>query len=184
MATNVLTVLNSSITAPETDLDAANEQFLRFRLEPHTPALLPIRQLTEVLTIPFGQIMAIPHMPNWVMGVYNWRGEILWMVDLGQLLGLTPWHQQTFSGSAYAAIVLRAEVIAPRNEKSGSQSLGLVVNRVEDIEWCDPERIQTPPLTASANELTPFLRGHWVKSDGEMLDVLDGNAIFDRMPRA
>ena len=184
MTTDALTVLNSSITVPETDLDAANEQFLRFRLEPHTPALLPIRQLTEVLTIPFGQIMAIPHMPPWVMGVYNWRGEILWMLDLAQVLGLTPWYQQTMSGSTFSAIALHTDLTTPHNEQIGHQSLGLVVRRVEDIEWCDPEMIQSPPGIAAENGLTPFLRGHWVKSDGEMLDVLDGNAIFDRMPRA
>ena len=183
MTTEALTVLNSPITVPATDISVANEQFLRFRLEPYTTALLPIRQLTEVLKIPLGQIMPIPHMPNWVMGVYNWRGEILWMLDLGYLLGLMPWYQQTLGGSTYSAIVLHTEFNTPLNEQIGHQSLGLVVSRVEDIEWLDPGMIQSPPGTTAKTGLAPFLRGYWVKSDGEMLDVLDGNAIFDRMPR-
>ncbi|HEY9652883.1 MAG TPA: chemotaxis protein CheW, partial [Coleofasciculaceae cyanobacterium] len=70
---------------------SASEQFLRFHLLPNTTALLPIEQLTEVLTISRDQVVPIFHMPPWVMGVYNWRGEILWILDLGHLIGLTPW---------------------------------------------------------------------------------------------
>ncbi|MCG8365586.1 MAG: chemotaxis protein CheW [Pseudanabaenales cyanobacterium] len=184
MTIDALTVPTHSIPVPETDILVANEQFLRFRLEPDTTALLPIRQLTEVLKIPIGEIMPIPHMPTWVMGVYNWRGEILWMLDLGHLLGLTPWYQQTLSGSTYSAIVLHTEFNPPQNQPIGHQSLGLVVSRVEDIEWFDPGMIQSPLGSAGTTGLAPFLSGYWVKSDGEMLDVLDGNAIFDRMPRA
>src|ERR671932_579685 len=85
-----------------------SEQFLRFHLLPDTTVLLPIQQLTEVLTIPKGQIIPIFQMPPWVMGAYNWRGEVLWMVDLGHLVGLTPWHQQANITSAHTAIVLQA----------------------------------------------------------------------------
>lgn len=67
-----------------------SEQFLRFHLLPDTTVLLPIQQLTEVLTIPRSQIVPIFQMPTWVMGAYNWRGEVLWIVDLGYLVGLTP----------------------------------------------------------------------------------------------
>ena len=184
MITDALPVPTPSIAVPENDVLVASEQFLRFHLAPDTTALLPIQQLTEVLKIPIGQIMPIPHMPTWVMGVYNWRGEILWMVDLGHLLGLPPWYQQTLNTSTYSAIVLHTEFNTPQNKQIEYQSLGLVVSRVEDIEWFDPEVIQSPVGAVVTTELAPFLKGYWVKSDGEMLDVLDGNAIFDRMPRA
>ena len=62
-------------------------------------------------------------------------------------------------------------------------TLGLVVNRVEDIEWCDPTRIQPLPSSTVIPELVPFLRGYWWKSNGEMLAVLDGNAIVEAMPK-
>src|SRR4028119_505422 len=105
----------------------ASEQFLRFRLFPNTIALLPVPQLTEVLTIRSSQIVPIFHMPAWVMGVYNWRGEILWMVDLGHLVGLTPWHQQANSSSIYRAIVLQARSNQSTSNKLKSEMLGIVV---------------------------------------------------------
>jgi positive phototaxis protein PixI len=161
----------------------ASEQFLRFHLFPNTSALLPIPQLTEVLTIRSSQIVPIFHMPAWVMGVYNWRGEILWMVDLGHLVGLTPWHQQTSSASACTAIVLQTRSDRPTPSNVKSQMLGLVVTRVEDIEWCNTDLIQSPLSSTVTPELVPFLRGYWLKSNSEMLVVIDGKAILAAMPK-
>ncbi|HBB32780.1 MAG TPA: chemotaxis protein CheW [Cyanobacteria bacterium UBA8803] len=159
----------------------ASEQFLRLHLVPETTALLPMRQLTEVLSIPIGQIVPIPHMPAWTIGVYNWRGEILWMLDLGHLIGLTPWYQQGSGTSNHSVVVLNAHNPNTNSTNSKSQMLGLVVNRVEDLEWCDRDLIQSP-LSSNVNaELVPFLRGYWLKPNGEMLVVLDGEAIIAAM---
>lgn len=164
------------------------QQFLRFHLMPDTTALLPVHQMTEVLTMASTEIVPIPHMPAWVMGVHNWRGEILWMVDLGQLVGLAPLYQQTTSRSAYTAVVVRSTQQGQGRQQAGRQNtggkmLGLLVNRVEDMEWCNPDLIQSPPQAAVAPELVPFLRGYWLKTNGEILVVLDGNSIIAAMPQ-
>ena len=155
-------------------INETEEQFLRLHLVPDTKVLLAIHQVAEVLTIPVGQIVPIPHMPAYVMGVHNWRGEVLWMIDLGHLGGLTPCYQQAIR-VAYTAVVLQGY-----DKVSGqkSQTLGLVVDRVEDVEWCDPNRIQTFPSTAMLSELAPLLRGYWWKSDDAMLAVLEAEAII------
>ncbi len=163
---------------------SANEQFLRFHLLPDATALLPMEQLTEVLTVPRGQIVPIFHMPPWVMGAYNWRGEILWMVDLGHLVGLTPWYQQGMTTSAYNAVVLQADSNSTGSANLKSHRLGLIVNRVEDIDWCDPRSIKTPPSSSVTPELMPFLRGYWLKPNGDMLLLLNGEAIIAAMPRS
>ena len=160
-----------------------SQQFLRFHLLPDTTALLPIQQLTEVLTIPRGQIVPIFQMPAWVMGAYNWRGEVLWMVDLGHLVGLSPWHQRANIASAYTAIVLQAPAKDSTGNNPKKETLGLVVNRVEDIEWCNPDEIQSPPSSTVTPELVPFLRGYWLKSNGDMLVVIEGKAINASMPK-
>ncbi len=184
-----LSVPNSLLPNVETQLisslpsSGTSEQLLRFHLLPNTTALLPIEQLTEVLTIPRGQIVPIFHMPPWVMGAYNWRGEVLWMIDLGHLIGLTPWHQQAIATSAYTAVVLQATSSHAKGTNAQNHMLGLVVNRVEDIEWCNPDWIQSPPSSTLTPELVPFLRGYWLKPNGEMLVLLDGNAIIAGMPK-
>lgn len=170
--------------SPRTSLERrTEEQFLRFHLVPETTAILPVAQLTEVLTIPIGQIIPIPHLPSWVMGVYNWRGEILWMVDLGHLVGLTPAYQQLSAAATYKAIVLHAASASLKSTQARSQMLGLVVSRVEDIEWCNPEEIKSPPASAVTPSLAPFLRGYWLKANGDLLVTLNGEAILAAMSK-
>ncbi|MDJ0601336.1 MAG: chemotaxis protein CheW [Crocosphaera sp.] len=176
--------VHSATTSLATQERDQLEQFLRFQLVPDTTLLLSVSQLTEVITIPLGQIVPIPQMPAWVMGVYNWRGEILWMIDLGALLGLTPWHQQPQITPIYRSIVLHAGTSSQKVSKTRRQQIGAVVSRVDDIEWCHPNAIQSPPASAVNSSLAPFLRGYWLPPGGEMLVVLDGEAILAAMPKS
>lgn len=164
------------------------QQFLRFHLMPDINAMLPVHQMTEVLTIPIAQVVPIPQMPAWVNGVYNWRGEILWLIDLGQLIGLTPLYQQASNRSNYTVIVIHSSQQRSSKQHAGSSGtsgkvLGLAVNRLEDMEWCNPDVIQSPPQSSITPELVPFLRGYWLKSNGDILVVLDSNSIFAGMPQ-
>jgi positive phototaxis protein PixI len=178
-----------SAKSPTAEPTIVGQQFLRFHLLPDTTAVLPVYQMTEVLTIPVSQIVPIPHMPAWVMGVYNWRGEILWIVDLGHLLGLNPLYQQAINRSTYTAIVIHStQQMSTRQRVSsqitGQKLLGLVVTQVEDMEWCDPQVIQSPLHSEVTPDMVPFLRGYWIKSNGEMLVVLDGEAVLEGMPKS
>ncbi|WAL59270.1 chemotaxis protein CheW [Thermocoleostomius sinensis] len=178
-----------SSNAPTEASVPIGEQFLRLQLVPSTPVLLPLHQLVEVLSIPSAQIVPVPHMPAWVMGAYNWRGDILWMVDLGHLCGLTPWYAQATHRSTQSAVLLRVQdrryakhpVATVKNK---SYLLGLVVDRIGEVEWCDPAVLQQlPPFTVSS-QMAQFLQGYWWKSNDDMLAVLDGEAIVAAMPRS
>ncbi|HAC65348.1 MAG TPA: chemotaxis protein CheW [Cyanothece sp. UBA12306] len=171
----------SSTSTQENPHQSNVEQFLQLHLVPDSTIMLPVAQLTEVLAIPLGQIIPIPQMPSWVMGVYNWRGEVLWLVDLGALLGLTPWHEQPLTTPVHRAVVLRSTSESSSRIASGRQILGLVVSRIEEMAWCNPAEIQSPPASAITQNLAPFLRGYWLNPQGEMLVVLDGNAIMSAM---
>lgn len=153
-------------------------QFLKFNLLTDITALLPIAQLAAVLNIETTQITAIPHLPPWIMGVCNWRGEVLWIVDTGHLLGARAWQQQTMGLTRYTILLLEQSL----PETTERRRLGLLVGQVEGIEWLSLDDIQSPLLISEA--LVPFLRGYWLTSTGTMLTLLDGPAIFDRMPRS
>ena len=161
--------------------DRKEEQFLRFHLEPQTKIMFPMEQIIEVLKIDISSIVPIPQMPSWVMGVYNWRGNILWIVDLGHLIGLDPWYQQELNTMNYTAVVLSSG--SQSNHKKYQTSLGLILTKVEDIEWCNLNAIKPPPAAEITSALAPFLRGYWVKPEGEIILVLDGDAIIAAMPK-
>ncbi|MEO1134462.1 MAG: chemotaxis protein CheW [Cyanobacteria bacterium J06639_1] len=167
-------------TNPNAPLDAVSlaseaserrgDQWLRFYLEPNTTALLLVTQMVEVINIPVGAIVRIPDMPPWVMGVYNWRGEVLWVFDLGHQMGLTPWYQQATSSSTYATIVLNVD----------DRTVGVVVKRVEDIELFELAELRSPPASAITPGMAPFLRGYWLTAEGDMLMAIDGEAIMSK----
>lgn len=159
------------------------EQFLRLYLDEETGALLPISQLTEVLNVSCSQVMPIPHMHPWIMGVYNWRGEILWLVDLAHLVGITPLYQQALTSSNYTVIVLEgaAQEIDSSNEQN---TVGLVINQVGNIENCNPDLIKNISSASINSKLEAFLRGYWCKSDYEMLAVFQLNAIWEAISQA
>jgi positive phototaxis protein PixI len=158
------------------------EQFLRFDIVPDATALLPIEQIAEVLSVQVAQITPIPHMPPWVMGIHNWRGEILWMIDLGHLCGFTPWYQKRMTRSTYEAIVLQIHDRTRTTPHPKGQSLGLIVEHIDDSEWCDPSVIQALPKAMVNSEFERFLCGLWWKSNDAMLAVLNGEAILRAMP--
>ena len=164
------------LSTQTTSLSSAKAQYLKFNLLTDMTALLPVEQLAAVLKIEADRITPIPHLPPWIMGVYNWRGEILWIIDIGHLLGGTPLSQKTTLATHYSTLLLE--------QSSGSTAespyLGLAVYQVQDIELLSLDRIQSPTVVSEA--LVPFLRGYWLGATGEMLMLLDTPAIFEHMP--
>lgn len=148
------------------------QQFLQFKLLPDTNVLLPLERMVEVLSVPVAQIVPIPQLPEWVMGIYNWQGQIIWLVDLGRLIGLSPIHEQATAN--YTAVVISYQ----------GQELGLLVHRVEDIEWVNPDLIESPPASEVSTELLPFLRGFLFDISDNMLIVLDSDSLFAAMPQS
>ena len=178
--------MSANLTSSKTDslaFSQQKQQFIGFSLKPDTAMILPIAGVTEVLKLALNRVVPIPQMPDWTMGVYNWRGEILWMVDLGDLLGLDPWQQQNLNTSAATAIIISA----PKGEKAKGlvkKSLGLIVPGVEDIEWCNPEDFQAVPASATTPDMATLLTGYWLKPDGKMVLALDSDLIIDRLAMA
>ncbi|MEO0435181.1 MAG: chemotaxis protein CheW [Cyanobacteria bacterium J06656_5] len=151
-------------------------QFLKFSLSADMTALLPVEQLVAVLKVEAAKITAMPHLPPWVMGIYNWRGEVLWIINTANLLGVSSRQQQPILSTHYDVLLLEQRSV----ETAERYHLGLWVKQVESIELLSLDDIQSPTVVSEA--LVPFLRGYWLNSTGEILTLLDGPAIFDHMP--
>lgn len=183
-----VSVPNALVSQPQSAASTEEEQFLRFTLEPDITALLPLQHLAEVLNIPGKEIVPIFLMPAWVTGVYNLRGEILWVVDLGHLLGLPPCYRQGATSSSFTTIVLNISTNRTTNQgvttaRARNQTVGCIISCLEAIEQCDSDQIQPPQLTSASHGILPFLQGYWLKSDNEMLAVLDIEAIVAALPQ-
>ncbi len=160
---------------PNPSAAEAKAQFLRLNLVSDTTALLPAKQVTQVLTIATDRVASIPHMAPWLIGAYNYHGEILLLVDLGHLMGLDPIAQQARSVAKYTTIVLQLD-----SKNSGNQLVGLVVERVHSTEQCEFSCIKTPS-TAPNTDFEKLLKGYWRKSATEVLAVLDLDLVWQNL---
>jgi positive phototaxis protein PixI len=112
----------------------SEQKFLSFNLGAKDTAVISLQHITEVLQVSLTEICGVPQMPSCVLGIYNWRGEMLWLVDLQDMLGYTPLSQGVNLLSKMMALVVQNE----------GKYLGILVRQVIDIEWLDTKQIKLP----------------------------------------
>jgi positive phototaxis protein PixI len=134
-----------------------SEQFLTFSVSPTQQVMLATKQLVEILSLSLGQITSIADVATSVMGVCNWRGEVLWVIDLADLMGFEPMY-----GGGYTQV--NANVILARSQ---GMVVGLAVAKVGQMLWCEADQILPAPATFAQSEMSRFLRGYWLNQTGQ-----------------
>lgn len=147
------------------------EQFLSFSLEPEQQALLPTHQLLEIVKANLSQITAIAGLDKSVMGIYNWRGDVIWVVDLASLLGYKPLYAQEYEKEKFQD---KCHIIFMRSQDN---VIGFAVSHVGQMLKCDISKIQTSALIFANSAMMQVCRGYWLSSSNETFLVLDGDAI-------
>ncbi|MGD1856773.1 MAG: chemotaxis protein CheW [Leptolyngbyaceae cyanobacterium] len=135
------------------------QRFLRFRLSGEDNTLLPLIDVVEILQLTTADILPIPDVPSWLLGVCNWRGNMLWLTDVSRLMGGPSLWRQTPTLEYPTAVVVQSD----------SHSLGLVVEHVDDVELISPETIFLEDTGSPI--LAPFIVGHLPDRGGTVLDV-------------
>ncbi|NEO72251.1 chemotaxis protein CheW [Moorena sp. SIO3H5] len=156
-----LDLLNLDPLAPETRV-----RFLRFPLGFEDSILLPLEQITEIIRVNVLDVLLVPEMPSCILGIGNWRSEMLWLVDLNELVGYPPLSELGQVSVSPVAIVVEAN----------DQSVGLVVSQVNEIELHELEQLQPASPGLFPQSLLPFLLGYL---PGDGTTVLDVKAITE-----
>lgn len=139
---------------------ASDLRFLRFCISAKETALLPLSSLQQVLKVPATEILPVPHMPDCVLGIYNWRGEMLWLVDVAQQLGFASVLVQSPGQETVTAIVIQTD----------RKVLGLVVPQLRDIEVHSLQELH-PPTAAFPAKLLSFMQGYFSSSSSPVLNA-------------
>jgi purine-binding chemotaxis protein CheW len=149
----------SSLQNPVGDL------YLRFFVESGNEFAIPAMGIREVLSLMPDQITPVPNVSPLVMGVLNFRGQVIWVSDVGQFLGGT--RLLNTERTEISVIVIEAQDIM----------VGLAVERVRGMEWLSIETLQ--PLSNRVNDgMSPFLKGEWSHIDEHPLQLLDPLSIL------
>jgi positive phototaxis protein PixI len=145
-----------------------NQKFLSFNLGVRDQAVISLEQITEVLRISLTEICGVPQMPNFVLGIYSWRGEMLWLIDLEEMLGFPSLLESSNLLSKMMAIVLEHE----------GKYLGLLVRQLTDIELLDTQQMKIPTPDLFYPAMSPFLQGYFTNGSEQMIFNLDALAII------
>ncbi len=144
--------------------DTAGEMFLSFKLDNQTTAVVPMHQTQEALILPSDRVSVIPNLPSTVLGLFNRRSSLLWLVDLPELLGLEPLDRHCQS---YDLVLL----------KVGQIPLAVAVKAIQGVVRFAIDEIKSP-IGSFNPAFTPYLRG-WILKEQELVLILDPEAIIN-----
>lgn len=154
----------ASLLSPPAEAEPM-QKFLRFRLDQTQSMLLAVETITAVQTIAIADILPVPQMNACVLGMSNWRGESLWLVDLAQQLGLSAITAQSQRLTTLIAIVVQVN----------DRALGLVVPEIYEIEEHNPSWLLNPSADLYPQQTLPFIKGYF-KHDRSI--VLDASVVM------
>ncbi len=142
------------------------ELHLRFYVPSENEFALPAIGIREVISTPPDRITSIPNASPLLLGTLNWRGQVIWVADLGQFLG------------DIAALNTDRPEIPVIVVEDQDTMIGLAVDRIVGMDWLDIEQIQM--TTNVPDSMAPFLRGEWTKGEEQKgyLRLLDQLAIL------
>ncbi|RAM49181.1 MAG: chemotaxis protein CheW [Hapalosiphonaceae cyanobacterium JJU2] len=146
----------------------SKQKLLSFSLREKYVGVITLKHVQEIFTIDLANICRVPQMPSCVVGIYNWRGEMLWLVDLDLMFGYSPLESQTTLYAKSMVMKLSYE----------SKHLGILVNEIRDIEHLDTKLIKSPDEHLFSPEMSDFVQGYFINSNEEILISLDTKSLF------
>jgi len=119
-----------------------------------------VRQAKEVIKMP--ETTRVPNVPSFIVGVTNFRGNILSIIDLHYFFGVEK------KGKTKDARVIVTDVL--------KEQVGLMVDQVKDTLEIEENRVQDP-LPTLKGKLADFTRGQ-IQFGREILIYLDLEKIL------
>lgn len=145
----------------QTDPPATQREVLSFHLRDQD-FCIDIGHVREIRG--FSQTTALPHTPDYVVGVINLRGNVIPVIDLSRRLGM----DTTEPTPRHVIVITDLE----------DRTTGLLVEGVSDIDSVSTEQLR-PTTGLAADSARGFIEGVFVFED-KMIRALDLEKLLDR----
>ncbi len=163
---NAISKVNNGALANVADKSSSESgQFLTFVLGGEVFAL-GILNIKEI--IQYGDLTEVPMMPNFIRGVINLRGRVVPVVDL-----TARFNRGTTSISRRTSIVI---IEMEQSDQSESQSIGIVVDAVNEVVEIASADIEPPPSFGA--KIRPDFISGMAKKDGRFIIVLNLDRVL------
>jgi twitching motility protein PilI len=133
----------------------------------HSRFCVPMADVAEVTGLP--AITRLPGASPWLLGVANWRGRMLPVLDLRSLLGV-----------AVTPLASSARLVVVADTATGALTAGVVAEAVPGVNDLDGEL--APPPATLAPEVARLVAGQVADARGPIA-VLDVAAVLELRER-
>ncbi|GJD21988.1 putative CheW protein [Rivularia sp. IAM M-261] len=131
-------------------LEDNRQRLLSFPIGKYGNSVIALEQITEILRVHLDEILGVPEIPSSVLGAYNWRGEMLWLIDLEHMIGSASLYEQVPLSKQPIAIVIQLD----------NYCFGIVVKSVNEVELHDTTQIIPAKPGSFSTQLLPFITGY------------------------
>ena len=147
---------------------ASGERFLKFPLNSQINSLLSLSDLRGTIEVCLTEILPVPHIAESWLGIVNWRGEALWILDLACFLGGVHWCRQAKVEDQAMAILIQLK----------AQTVGLLVRQIHTIESYERTKLLPIPEPMLSQQQHKFFEGYFLDPDGQALMLLDLSSLL------
>ncbi len=140
-------------------------RYLQVSLDAQTPLLVRLLDVAGIVSLSAEAILPIPSMPPALVGLTEWRGQLLWILDLAYFLQKAPLSHH--DSRSLTLIVFSLE----------STYLGGLVWQVGDIMALDLTQLQSSSTHVIDSTLSPMIHGIVPQSG---TPVLDTKVLFEK----
>jgi purine-binding chemotaxis protein CheW len=147
----------SRVAIPQGDL------YLRFSLSGTEQFAFAATSVVEVVEILPEQISPMPNISSLLLGTFNLRGEIIWILDLRQLYG-----------QAIADLVGPCAVIVIQE---GEGVLGLAVQSIQGMAWINADQIEEEPHASLEEGLAQHVQGKFYTDERPVILLASGSIV-------
>jgi purine-binding chemotaxis protein CheW len=145
------------VSTPQGDL------YLRFGLSGEEQFAFAATTVVEVVEILPEQITPMPNISSLLLGTFNLRGEIIWILDLRQLYGQT---STDFIGPCSVIVVQEGEGV-----------LGLAVHAIQGMAWINAEQIEEMGNESLEEGLAQHIQGKFHTEDRPVILLAPGSIV-------
>ncbi len=148
-----------SSAAPGTLQSDVGERFLGLILPAAVQALLPLAHFQGVIEGQAQEILAVPQMPPYLLGIVNWRGKSTWVADLGYLMG-----------SEYQTPTAQSKILMIQ---AGEHTIGLLVEQTLSVVNYDSNLATPLDDSLFSPQMRSLLSGYFIDDQHHIWVLLD-----------
>jgi twitching motility protein PilI len=135
------------------------KSYLKVTLTSEVEIAIAMKDIVQVLVIPSEKIAFLPNLPNYVIGLFNQRNRVFWLIKLSSLLQL---KSENYHIKNYEIVIIKSE----------ETYLGLEVEKVNNMIRLEEDNIKNiSQIESISSHFKHYFQGYILEKDNQPLFI-------------